>query len=172
VGLATQSGTPSAWLRVLHDEIAAFAESMAATGSSRPPEIATLLADVAQSASRTAELSGSVLAMLDYAVLDIGATIRRWDSELPVLRQSIDRLSLMLDEWPGLMKLARDALRSPDETWLAQLRLLCSMLPRLPDVADDHLRGGQGGSLSVAEVLGARLSAIRSMLGASCPVEA
>jgi hypothetical protein len=134
--------------------------------------MATLLGDVAESASRTAELSGSVLAMLDYAVLDIGATIRRWDSELPVLRQSIDRLSLMLDEWPGLMKLAHDALRGPDEALFVQLRLLCSMLPRLPDAVDDHARGVRGASLSVAEVLGARLSAIRSMLGASRPVEA
>ena len=71
--------------------------------------------------------------MLDYAVLDIGGTIRRWNTELPVLRQAIDRLSLMLDEWPALMKMARDALRGTTDEMIDQLRVLRSMLPRVPD---------------------------------------
>ena len=74
-----------------------------------------------------------VLGMLDYAVLDIGGTVRRWNSELPVLRQAIERLSLMLDEWPALMKSAHDALRGPTDDVRRQLRVLRSMLPRLPD---------------------------------------
>ena len=90
---------------------------------------------IAEAARRTAQLSGIVLGMLDYAVLDIGGTIRRWNTELPVLRQAIERLSLMLDEWPSLMKLARDALRGPPGELFAQLRVLRSMLPRMPDAA-------------------------------------
>jgi hypothetical protein len=44
------------------------------------------------------------------------------------------------------------------------------MLPRLPDAdpaSDDHASNRDVGSPSVSQVLGARLSAIRSMLGAA-----
>jgi hypothetical protein len=110
-----------------------------------------------------------VLGMLDYAVLDIRGTVRRWNVELPVLRQAIERLSLMLDEWPSLMKFAHDALRGPADEVIAQLGVLCSMLPRLPDAdspSGDHA-ADEPGSSSVAGVLGARLSAIRAMLCAA-----
>jgi hypothetical protein len=71
-----------------------------------------------------------------------------------------------LDEWPALMKFAHDALRGPTNDVIAQLRVLRSMLPRLPD-ADPP--GGDAadtdaGSPSVSVVLGTRLSAVRSML--------
>jgi hypothetical protein len=171
VGLvATQGAIQSGWLRVLHDEIEGFAQSTAATARSGSPDVSAHLAAIAETARRTAELAGVVLGMLDYAVLDIGGTMRRWNTELPVLRQAIERLSLMLDEWPSLMKLAHDALRAPPDERAAQLRLLRSMLPRLPDAdpaGDGHPPTGDDGSLSASQVLGARLSAIRSMLGAT-----
>jgi hypothetical protein len=47
--------------------------------------------------------SGIVLGMIDYAVLDIGGTIGV-ERQVADLRQTIDRLSLMLDEWPSLIK--------------------------------------------------------------------
>jgi hypothetical protein len=108
--------------------------------------------------------------MLDYAVLDIGSTIRRWNTELPVLRRAMDRLSLMLDEWPALMKSAHDALRGPPDEASARLRVLRSMLPCVPD-ADPS--GGDRGSdgFSVSTVLGARLSTIWSMVRASRSTE-
>ena len=135
VGLiATQGAIQSGWLRVLHDEIEGFGQSMATASRSGSPDVDAHLAAIAEAARRTAEVSGVVLAMLDYAVLDIGGTIRRWNTELPVLRQAIERLSLMLDEWPSLMKLARDALRGPSDEVPAQLRVVRSMLPRMPDV--------------------------------------
>ncbi len=132
VGLvATQGASQSGWLRVLHDEIEAFGQSTAA--ASKSPDIGAHLAAIAEAARRTAQLSGIVLDMIDYAVLDIAGTIRRWNSELPVLRQAIDRLSAMLDEWPSLMRLVRDALRGSAEEAAAQLRVLHSMLPPVPD---------------------------------------
>jgi hypothetical protein len=167
VGLVATDGVPSTgWLRVLHDEIEGFGQRTAAAARSGSPEMGTHLAAIAAAAARTALLSGMVLGMLDYAVLDIGGTVRRWNSELPVLRQAIERLSLMLDEWPALMKFAHDALRGPTNDVIAQLRVLRSMLPRLPD-ADPP--GGDAadtdaGSPSVSVVLGTRLSAVRSML--------
>ena len=91
-----------------------------------------------------------------------------------MLRQAIERLSLMLDEWPSLMKLARDALRGPPSEMPTQLRVLRSMLPRMPDAAPsggDHAPDGNAGSPSVSDVLGGRLSAIWSMLCASRLVE-
>ena len=171
VGLvATQGAIQAGWLRVLHDEIEGFAQSTDAAARSGSPDASAHLAAIAETARRTAELAGVVLGMLDYAVLDIGGTMRRWNTEFPVLRQAIERLSLMLDEWPSLMKLAHDALRGPPDEQAAQLRLLRSMLPRLPDAdpaSDDHASNRDVGSPSVSQVLGARLSAIRSMLGAA-----
>jgi hypothetical protein len=171
VGLtATDGAIQSGWLRVLHNEIEAFVRIVATASRSGSPDVDAHLAAIAEAARRTAQLSGVVLGMLDYAVLDIGGTIRRWNTELPVLRQAIERLSLMLDEWPSLMKLARDALRGPPDEVLAQLRVLHSMLPRMPDAepsGGDHAPDGQAGSPSVSDVLGARLTAIWSMLCAS-----
>jgi hypothetical protein len=171
VGLvATQETIQSGWLRVLHNEIEAFVQNIATASRSSPPDISSHLAAIAETARRTAQLSGAVLGMLDYAVLDIGGTIRRWNAELPVLRQAIERLSVMLDEWPALMKLARDALRGPPGEMAAQLRALRSMLPRMPDAepSGENLGpDGNPGSPSVSDVLGGRLSAIWSMLCAS-----
>lgn len=168
VGLPAHDGeAQSGWLRVLHTEIEAFGESTAVDARSRPPEIAPYLAATAETAMCTAQLAGVVLGMLDFAMLDVGATIRRWDTELPVLRQAIERLSSMLDEWPALMKLAHDALRAPAEEATAQLRILRSMLPRVPAAEQQHDGHASDDVRAVAERLCARLSAIRSMLGAS-----
>jgi hypothetical protein len=169
VGLATTEQTiQSGWLRVLHNEIAAFGQA-----DLRAPSDAssadTYLSAIRESAGRTAQLSAIVLNMIDYAVLDIAGTIRRWDTELPVLRQAIDRLSLMLDEWPCLMKSVRDALRGPADAVAGQLRALRSALPEAPEVdpsaTDDRLRDGTG-PLSVSPILGGKLSPLWAMLAA------
>ena len=166
VGLVATDGVSSGWLRVLHGEIEGFGERTAEAARSASPETGAHLAAIAAAATRTAVLSGLVLGMLDYAVLDIGGTVRRWNAELPVLRQAIERLSLMLDEWPALMKFEHDALRGPTDDVIAQLRVLRSMLPRQPDAdpPGDHATDTEAGSPSVSCVLGTRLSAIRSML--------
>jgi hypothetical protein len=170
VGLVSTPGaSQSGWLRVLHNEIEAFGQGMENAARSGSPDAGSHLLAIAETAKRTARLSGIVLGMLDYAVLDIGGTIRRWNTELPVLKQAIDRLSLTLDEWPSLMKLARDAMRSQPDEVVRQLRVLRAMLPRLPDgdPGDDQATDGH----AVADTLGARLSIIRSMLCAPCGTE-
>jgi hypothetical protein len=175
VGLVTeQEAIQSGWLRVLHDEIQAFSRSSAMPLRPESPDVGAHLAAIAESARRTAQLSGIVLDMLDYAVLDIGGTLRRWHTERPVLRQAIDRLALMLDEWPALMKAVHDALRGRSDEIPAQLRVLRSMLPPLPDTdpsGGDHGADGGTGSQSVSHVLGARLATIWSMLRASRSAE-
>jgi hypothetical protein len=134
VGLKAAPGTtPSGWLRVLHAEIDAFGQTLCAAAPRLSSDGSAHLAMIAEAGRRTARLSGLVFDALDYAALDIAGTIRRWDAEVPVLRQSIERLSSLLDEWPALMKLAHDALRAPPEAAAAQLRVVRSMLPRLPD---------------------------------------
>ena len=175
VGLtATDGAIQSGWLRVLHDEIEGFGQSVAATDQTDSPNVSEYLTAIAESARRTAQLSGIVLSMIDYAVLDIGGTIRRWNAELRILRQTIDRLSLMLDEWPSLMKWVHDAQRGPPDELIAQLRSLHSVLPRLANAdpsGADHASDDHSGSRSVTRVLGARLSTIWSMLRASRSVE-
>jgi hypothetical protein len=163
VGLVAAQGTiQSGWLRTLHSEIDVFGQSVATRSRSESPDVSAHLTAIAEAARRTADLSSVVFGMLDYAVLDIGGTIRRWNTELPVLSQAIERLSQMLDEWPSLMKLVREALRSPPDDVLAKLRSIRSMLPHTPDAAD-----GVAGSPSVSDALGAKLSPIWSMLCAS-----
>jgi hypothetical protein len=172
VGLPAAEGEAQAgWLRVLHDEILDFANRTAAAATSASPDAGTYIAGIAEAARGTAQIAGIVLGMLDYAVLDISNTIRRWDSELPVLRQAIERLSLMLDEWPSLMKSTRDALRGPGDDMAKQLRILRSMVPRLPEGDQPQREDAADGTQSVAAVLGKRLAAIRSMLRAPCPVK-
>jgi hypothetical protein len=176
VGLAAgDAAILSGWLRVLHEEIRDFGENATVTVQHVAPEAGAQLGAIAESARRTAQLSGVVLSMIDYAVLDIGGTIRRWNTELPVLRQAIGRLSQTLDEWPALMKAGRDALRDSPDAMVEQLRLLRSVLPRAaetdPLVGDGGLTG-DAESASVSRVLAARLSTIWSMLHASRPVEA
>jgi hypothetical protein len=167
IGLvATDGMLQPGWLRVLHGEIEGFGQSVAATVESSAPDARPHLTAIAQAASGTARLAGMVLSMIDYAVLDIGGTVRRWEAELPVLRQAIERLSLMLDEWPSLMKLVRDALRGPPGELINQLRVLCAMLPRLPE-AGSSTGSGPSEPASISRVLADRLSAIRSMLRAS-----
>jgi hypothetical protein len=170
VGLASADGSvQSGWLRVLHGEIEGFSESITAV-QSVSPDAGPHLAAIAESAKRTAWIAGVVLNMLDYAVLDIGGTIRRWTAELPVLRQAIDRLSLTLDEWPTLMKSVRDALRGPPGEMTEQLRALRSVLPPASDIDapdSEPVSDNNEGSRSVTQVLGTRLSEIWLMLNAS-----
>jgi hypothetical protein len=170
VGLASADGSvQSGWLRVLHGEIEEFSESITAV-QSVSPDAGPHLAAIAESAKRTAWVAGIVLNMLDYAVLDIGGTIRRWTAELPVLRQAIDRLSLTLDEWPTLMKSVRDALRGPPGEMTEQLRALRSVLPPASDIDapdSEPVSDNNEGSRSVTQVLGTRLSEIWLMLNAS-----
>jgi hypothetical protein len=171
VGLVTTEGAiQSGWLRVLHDEIEDFGQNVATPLPPGSPDVGAHLTAIAESAGRTAQLAGLVLDMLDYAVLDIGSTIRRWSTELPVLRRAIDRLSLMLDEWPSLMKSAHDALRGPPAEVPAKLRVLRSMMPRVPDADPSSSDHGPDGP-SVSTVLGARLSTIWSMVRASRSAE-
>jgi hypothetical protein len=167
IGLPASDGvTQAGWLRVLHAEIEDFGQNLTPATRSQELEIGMHLAAIAATANRIAHLSGIVLDMLDYAVLDIGGTLRRWDSELPVLRRTVERLSVMLDEWPELMKLTRDALRDPTDAATAHLRPLHAMLPRLPDpVVSDTDQAPDGHAVS--RVLCTRLSAIRSMLFSS-----
>jgi len=164
VGLVTSEGViQSGWLRALHNEIEGFGQSVAVSTQPRSSDVHSHLAAIADTANRTAHMSGLVLNMLDYAVLDIGGTIRRWDNEFPVLSQAIDRLSLTLDEWPALMKSVHDALRgSPDER-AHHLRILHSMLPRVPE-PDSH---DPQGNPTATEVLATRLGTIWSMLKAT-----
>jgi hypothetical protein len=154
------------WLRVLQGEIASFATTLAA----QPvvPDAGAHLSRIAQAAERTARLSGTVLNILDYAVLDITGTLRRWDAEQPVLRQAIDRLSQTLDEWPAIMKAVRDALRCPTDAMIAQLRSVRAVLREqaeagLPDGAGNAAHG------SATRLLATRLSAIMSLIsGRQC----
>ena len=163
VGLPNGSGVSQAgWLRVLLGEIDGFSENL--INRSAPAEYSADLSAIADSARQTAGLAGAVFNILDYAVLDIVGTIRRWDTELPVLRQSIDRLSLMLDDWPALMTSVRDALRGGPGDVSRQLHALRGVLPHLPDI---EAAVGDTATHSVSEALGVRLSAIRSMLKAT-----
>ncbi len=91
-----------------------------------------------------------------------------------MLRQAIERLSMMLDEWPSLMKMARDARRGTTDGAIEQLRILRSMLPRLADSAasvEDAAAAHDAGSAPVSAALAERLSTICSMLCASRSVE-
>jgi hypothetical protein len=171
VGLMTTEGAiQSGWLRALHCEIEGFSQYLATQHLPDIPDADRYLAAIADSAERTARLSAAVFGMLDYAVLDIAGTVRRWTTGQSLLRQAIDRLSLMLDEWPFLIKSAHDVLRgSPDELH-AKLRVLASIVPRTPEpdragVAPES--DSDAGSSSVSNLLGARLATIWSMLRAS-----
>jgi hypothetical protein len=168
VGLVAAEGTiQPGWLRVLHDEIEWFGRNVAVIDQPASANISEYLAAIAESAARTAQLTGVVLSMIDYAVLDIGGTIRRWDAELRPLGRTIDRLSVMLDEWPALMQWVRDAQHGPPDELLGQLRALHCVLPHLPrpdPSGAERASDKHQGAPSVTRVLGARLSTIRSLL--------
>jgi hypothetical protein len=168
VGLVAADGAiQPGWLRVLHDEIEGFGEGVAVTDDADPPNVREYLASVAEAAKRAAQLSGIVLSMIDYTVLDIDATMRRWNTELPTLRQTIERLTALLDEWPSLMKWVHDAQRGPPDGLIRELRALHSVLPRLPSAeapSASQESGDRTRMLSVSRVLGVRLAAIWSML--------
>ena len=164
VGFSAMGGPISpGWLRVLHDEVAAFGQTMATSAKTAPPDIAGELAAIAEAAGSTAEISGTVLGMIDYAILDIAATIRRWREELPVLRQVIDRLSLVLDEWPELMKTVHDVLRGDPGNMASGLRTVRFMLPK-PPAMETHAKSATPNAADdsgrVAQVLASKLATI------------
>jgi hypothetical protein len=173
VGLiATEGPVRPGWLRVLYDEIAAFGRNCRIGSEPSSPEINAALGEIVRSATRTAQLSGVVLSMIDYAVLDISATIRRWNTEKPVLKQAIDQLSLMLDEWPTLIKTVHDVLREPQGDMLVKLRSLRAVVRHPHDVdvsADDDALVEHAGSAAVSQVLATKLSAIWSMMSTDRP---
>lgn len=161
VGGAIRAG----WLRALHNEIACFGQSIAKLPPPPSADANDYLAAILATSDRAAVLSGLVINMLDYAVLDIAGTVGRWDQECPVLSGAIERLSLMLDEWPSLMKSVKDALRGPPDDVAKQLRILCAMLPRVPE--PEPGTADPSGGTSVSAVLAVRLSTICSMLPAA-----
>lgn len=168
VGFSAMGGPIApGWLRVLHDEVAAFGKTVDASAETAPSDVVQGLLAVAEAAKSTAESSGSVLGMIDYAILDISATIRRWKTELPVLRQVIDRLSSVLDEWPDLMKTLHDIERGDPANVPNGLRMLRAMLPISPAT---ELQAGASppntdvGPDRVANVLAGKLSTIWSGL--------
>lgn len=162
IGEVIQAG----WLRVLRDEIEEFSRSLVVLAPGSPQADAHLQA-IAESAKGTVQLAGIVINMLDYSVLDITGTIRRWQTELPILKQALARLALMLDEWPALIKSVHDVLRGPPDGIASALRSLRSALPKLPDMAPAAPdRASQAGpdAGSVSQVLAARLSPTWAML--------
>ena len=169
VGLVgTDEVIQAGWLRVLRDEIEEFSQSLVPLSSASPQADAQLQV-IAESAKGTVQLAGIVINMVDYSVLDIISTIRRWQTELPVLKQALARLALMLDEWPALIKSVHDVLRGPPDGIASALRGLRSVLTRLPDMAPAAPdRGSQAGADTgaVSQVLAARLSPIWAMLHA------
>jgi hypothetical protein len=174
VGLiATEGSISPGWLRVLHREIEAFGGNCASSPQAEIPEVAVALAPIAKSASRTAHTSATVLSIIDYSVLDIRTTMRRWTTEQQILKQVIDRLSVMLDEWPALMSAVHEALRGPEPEIALQLRRLGAALPPPsatdPAPEDDKSEGSDTVS-AVNRALAARLSTIRAMLTVPQPV--
>jgi hypothetical protein len=165
LGLVAAGGAIRAgWLRALHNEIEGFGQSIASLPPPPSPEASDCLTAILAASSRATVLSGLVINMLDYAVLDIAGTVGRWNQECPVLSRAIERLSVVLDEWPSMMKSVRDALRGPPGDVATELRILCSMLPRLPE--SEPGTADPSGSTSVSAALATRLSTICSMLPA------
>jgi hypothetical protein len=167
VGLVANDGPAQpGWSRVLHAEISAFGDGLAVSQLADSPDVDASLVAIARSASLTARATGIVLCIIDYAVLDICTTIRRWNAERPILGQVIDQLSSMLDEWPALMKAVHDALRAPQDEMARQLRALRAVLPQTPeiDVSADAASQEGAGPMSISCALATRLSAIGSML--------
>jgi hypothetical protein len=170
VGLAANEGTLNpGWLRVLHGEIVAFGRHCASCARARHPDAKPALDAISKSAGRTARTSDTVLSILDYATLDIRGTIRRWETDQPVLKQVIDRLSVMLDEWPALMGAVHEAIRAPEADMVIQLNQLRTALPAATDISEaDEVAISEGNqeAASIHQALAARLSTIWAALGA------
>jgi hypothetical protein len=168
VGFGAVAGPVSpGWLRVLHDELEGFGRDIAGTALTAPDGVAKGLTAVAESANGTAKIAGAVLGMIDFAILDIAATIRRWKMELPVLHQVIDRLSWMLDEWPALMKTIHDILRGDPDKIASDLRVVRTMLPKpasVPMLGGDPAPGEAESVSRATIVLAEKLSSIWSAI--------
>ena len=173
VGLmATEGPIHSGWLRVLHNEVEALGPDCAVRRQANLPDVSAAWEPIATSAARTAQFTATGLNMIDYSVLDINSTIRQWNTEEPLLRQIITRLSFTLDEWPSLIKAAHDALRDSKDGTVVQLQALRAVLPRAAAVGPTvggHAVKGSADPPPVARALAVRLSTIWSMLGTSRP---
>jgi hypothetical protein len=173
VGLiATEGPIHAGWLRALHNEVEAFGPDCAMRRQANFPGVSAALAPIARSAARTAQFSATELNIIDYSVLDINSTISRWNTEQPLLKQVITRLSFALDEWPSLIKAAHDALRDSQSAPVPQLHALSAVLPGAAEAAasaDSHAAKGQAEPAPVARALAVKLSTIWSMLGSSRP---
>jgi hypothetical protein len=169
VGLVTANGPIQlGWLRVLHGEVAEFSANCGSPATTASADIAADLAAVAVFASRTAQLSEAVLGVIDYAILDIRPTIHGWEAESQRLRQIIDRLSLLLDEWPAMMQSVRGALRGTPSQVAVQLHALRAMLrrtPAPPPVASRSRRQGEADGTTISNALATRLATIWSVAG-------
>jgi hypothetical protein len=158
------------WLRVERDEIETFSKSCIARCHTGSPDMQASLTALATAAGTTAQLAGTVLSLIDYALLDISTTISRWPDQQAVLGQVIERLSLLLDEWPSLMTMVRDALRKSQGDQAGQLRTLLATLPHVPEVTEQTQKDGfqtQHDATSVSQVLGDRLTTIWCKSGVS-----
>jgi hypothetical protein len=158
VGLVATTGTiQTGWLRALYNEISGFSRGEALTTMRDPPDAVPYVQAIITSAQRATDICGWVLGIIDYAVLDIAGTIKRWPREQPALRLAIERLSLMLDEWPSFMKLVHDALRASPETIVGELKVLRHVLPQVPESGPAEPGGGKPVP-SASDVLASRLS--------------
>jgi hypothetical protein len=156
------------WLRVLHGDIATFARNCTTSPQAVLPEVIAALEAISKSAGRTARLSDTGLSLIDYAVLDIPMTIRRWATEHLLLKQVINRLSMMLDPWPSLMSGVNDALRGSQKDMVSQLSQLQCVLPHTPErgeEANDDPAEEDEKAASIRRALAIKLSTIWGALG-------
>lgn len=117
------------WLRLLHNEVAALPAALLERAATAHAEAAGGLRAIAAASSQATRTSGVVLAVVDRAMLDIRATLRRWEAELPALTKAVERLSWSLDPWADTVRLTDAALRGPPGDLAAQLALLRATLP-------------------------------------------
>ncbi len=133
VGFAAQSGPVApGWLRGLHLDIEGFAADILQRAAAAPSEVVLDLEAVAHSASATTGLSGTVLGLIDRAILDPRTTVTRWDAERVILKRAVDRLWWTLDAWPDILRLGRDALHGPPGELPERLPVMRAVLPKPP----------------------------------------
>jgi hypothetical protein len=117
------------WLRMLHNEVAGMPAMLLERAATAHAEVAGGLRAIAAASSHAARTSGVVLSLIDRAVLDIHATLRRGEAELPALTKAVERLSWSLDPWADTVRLTAAALRGAPGDLAARLPLLRATLP-------------------------------------------
>lgn len=131
VGFAARSGPVApGWLRGLHLDIEGFSTEILARADVAASEVVLDLQAVGQAAAATTSLSGTVLGLIDRAILDPRATMTRWENERVVLKRAVDRLWWTLDAWPDLLRLGHDALRGPPGELPERLPVMRAVLPK------------------------------------------